>query len=147
MRPLGFKAGITRLGFWSLFHQCILLWTHYCAPIILALPFVSRIVDDAERNHTEGMERLREAREFAQRSRQEHEQNLPQLTDEQDRQLRKYLRLIEDHGWNKSIEMASRQQQQQLQENGMSSSSSADCVGCPVLNYVKNRDNNNEVTK
>jgi hypothetical protein len=103
------------------------------------LALVSRIVEDAERNHTEGMERLREAREFAQRSRQEHEQNLPQLTDEQDRQLRKYLRLIEDHGWNKSIEMASRQQQ--LQE-----SSSADCEGCPVLNYVKNRDNN-EATK
>jgi hypothetical protein len=128
-------------------------WTHFCAHYFVALScvtprfhripplaLVSRIIEDAERNHTEGMERLREAREFAQRSRQEHEQSLPQLTDEQDRQLRKYLRLIEDHGWNKSIEMASRQQQ--LQE-----SSSADCVGCPVLNYVKNRDNNNEATK
>jgi hypothetical protein len=115
-------------------------WTHYCAHI-LVLSFVSRIVEDAERNHNEGMERLREAREFAQRSRQEHQESLPQLTDEQDRQLRKYLRLIEDHGWSKSIEMASRHQQMQ------ESSSSADCVGCPVLNYVKNRDNNNEATK
>jgi hypothetical protein len=76
------------------------------------------------------MERLREAREFAQWSKQHRaEQDLPKLTDEQDRQLRKYLQLIEDHGWNKSITMASQQ------ENGIAT----DCEGCPVMNFVKDQ--------
>lgn len=77
------------------------------------------IVADNERQEREGYARLEEARSFAKWSKQDRESRLPELTREQEQQMVEYLRLVEAHGWNKSLEMAGKQ------KNG--------CIGCPFL--------------
>ena len=73
------------------------------------------MVEDAERRQQNGLERLREAREFAEWSKKDREARLPKLTDEQREQMRQYLQIVEQHGVSKAIENAKQ------------------CVGCPVL--------------
>ncbi|KAL7572035.1 hypothetical protein ACA910_001688 [Epithemia clementina (nom. ined.)] len=65
----------------------------------------------------EGQARLREAREYGLRKREEHQKTLPKLTPEQDEQMAQYLKLIQAHGLKKITEMQNSQ----------------DCVGCPAL--------------
>jgi hypothetical protein len=63
------------------------------------------------------LERLREAKEFAEWSRKDREKRLPPLTDEQQEQLREYLNIVSKHGLRKAFE----------------DPSGKECVGCPVL--------------
>ena len=63
----------------------------------------------------DGMERLREARQFAEWSKKDREARLPKITDEQREQLRNYLQLVEQHGVKKALQNAE------------------DCVGCPIF--------------
>lgn len=86
----------------------------------------SKLTEDADRKTAEGMERLKEAREFAKWSKQQREKQMPTLTEEQNQQLANYLRLIEDHGWNKSMK-------------AMQNGDDPACEGCPVMNFAKNK--------
>jgi hypothetical protein len=81
------------------------------------------MVDDSARKHQEGLEHLREAREFAEWSRKDREARLPRLTPEQKTQMMQYLYIVEQHGLSKSFETATR---------GV-----ADCEGCPVTGLAK----------
>jgi len=78
------------------------------------------IVRDTDRQHREGVERLKEAKEFAEWSRKDRESRLPKLTAEQKDQMRNYLRIVEDHGLAKAFE---------------DPTGKGDCEGggCPVL--------------
>lgn len=71
-------------------------------------------MEDSKRQHVEGLERLKEAREFAEWSRKDKEARLPELTDEQREQMRQYLQLVGKHGVTQAA-------------------SNEDCVGCPVV--------------
>jgi hypothetical protein len=86
------------------------------------------MVDDSTRKHQEGLERLRQAREFAEWSRRDREARLPPLTVEQAEQMRHYLQIVEQHGFSKSLELAAA-------ANG-GKQSMDDCVGCPVAGLV-----------
>ena len=44
------------------------------------------------------MERLREAKEFSEWSKNDRESRLPQLTKEQREQMRQYLKIVDKHG-------------------------------------------------
>jgi hypothetical protein len=85
------------------------------------------MVDDSTRKHQEGLERLRQAREFAEWSRRDREARLPPLTVEQAEQMRHYLQIVEQHGLSKSLELAANGGQPSMD----------DCVGCPVAGLVK----------
>jgi hypothetical protein len=76
------------------------------------------IVADTERLHQDGLERLAEAKAFSEWSRKDRESRLPPLTLEQNEQMGQYLRMVEAHGWTKSLE----------QEQG-----GKECIGCPFL--------------
>lgn len=79
------------------------------------------MVDDSSRRHKDGLERLKEAKEFAKWSKKDREERLPPLTPEQREQMRNYLHLVEQHGLNKGFDDAQ------------------GCVGCPVMNGKKMR--------
>ena len=84
------------------------------------------MVDDHDRRQREGHEHLREAREFAEWSRKDREERLPQLTSEQEAQLTRYLQLVERHGWSKSLDVHS---SGRLEEDN--------CEGCPAVGLAK----------
>ncbi|GAX28407.1 hypothetical protein FisN_4Hu402 [Fistulifera solaris] len=79
------------------------------------------MVRDAERIHKEGMEHLREAREFAEWSQKDRDARLPKLTEEQHRQMQEYLQLVGKHGLSKT-----------LTEDG-----AKECLDCPIMTRVK----------
>jgi hypothetical protein len=56
------------------------------------------IVNDSDRQQRDGLERLQEARQFAEWSKNDRESRLPKLTTEQRQQMRRYLELVEEHG-------------------------------------------------
>lgn len=85
----------------------------------------SLIVSDTKRQQLDGVERLREAREFAEWSRKDREARFPKLNPEQREQMRQYLQLVEQHGLRKSFEAT------------RGEISDADCVGCPVLGQAR----------
>lgn len=88
------------------------------------------MVEDAKRRHEDGLQRLEEARAFSAWSESQRESKLPKLTEEQQEQLQQYLRLVEEHGWNRSMEAS---------EKGK-----GECVGCPVvMNFGKQSRKNN----
>ena len=82
------------------------------------------MVDDAKRSHTDGMQRLQEAKAYADWSQSDRDAKLPKLTDEQHDQLQQYLRMVEQHGWNRSME---------------ASTNGGNCEGCPILNFGKRK--------
>jgi hypothetical protein len=84
------------------------------------------IVADTERLHQDGLERLAEAKAFSKWSRKDRESRLPPLTPEQKEQMGQYLRLVEAHGWTKSLE----------QEQG---GQGKECIGCPFLERNKKK--------
>jgi hypothetical protein len=73
------------------------------------------MVDDSTRLHKDGLERLREAEEFAKWSKKDREARLPPLSPEQREQMRNYLQIVEQHGLSKGFE------------------DTKQCVGCPVM--------------
>lgn len=77
------------------------------------------MVEDSNRIQRDGLERLREAREFAEWSKKDRESRLPKLTEDQRDQMREYLKVIEQHGLAKAFESP----------NGKG----CDGEGCPVL--------------
>jgi len=77
------------------------------------------MVDDTRRQQQEGQKHLQEAREFAEWSHKDQQARLPKLTPEQEQQMFQYLQLVEQHGWDKSIDL----------EKG----NVQDCEGCPVV--------------
>ena len=62
------------------------------------------MTEGARRQHQDGLERLRQGREFAEWSRKDQEARLPKLTDEQQEQMRQYLRLVNQHGLSKILQ-------------------------------------------
>jgi hypothetical protein len=66
------------------------------------------------------MEHLKEARKFAEWSQKDRDARLPKLTDEQREQMQKYLQLVGQHGFSKTV------------------SSADDCVNCPIVGNAKN---------
>lgn len=76
------------------------------------------MVDDSERRHLQGLEHLREAREFAEWSRKDREARLPKLTPEQNQQMNQYLRIVGEHGMSKAF-------------------SGEDCTECPIVGLAK----------
>jgi len=92
----------------------------YCEMMIqLAYFRLSRnlINDDVKRTHQDGVERLREAREFAEWSRKDREARLPKLTDEQRQQMQQYLQIVGQHGLSKTF----------------SDAAAKDCINCPIM--------------
>lgn len=61
------------------------------------------MVDDSERIHQQGVDRLKEAKEFASWSHRERTSQLPELTEEQRTQMKEYLALVERHGANQTL--------------------------------------------
>jgi len=90
------------------------------------------IVNDNRRQHEEGVERLREAKAFAEWSKKDREARLPPLTDEQRHQMRQYLRIVERHGISKALSAGDGR-------GGNDDGSGRDygCVGCPVLGQAR----------
>ena len=78
---------------------------------------------DTERQQKEGYARLEEAKQFAHWSKKDREARLPSLTPDQEAQMGQYLRLVEAHGWNKSLEMDGKEQ--------------CEGSGCPFLDRKK----------
>jgi hypothetical protein len=78
-----------------------------------------------DRRHREGLAHLAEARAFAEWSHRDRQARLPELTAEQETQLRQYLRMVEDHGISKSLSQAT------------SGKPPRDCVGCPVFDMMR----------
>lgn len=78
------------------------------------------MVGDSQRQHQEGLERLKEAKEFAAWSKADREARLPKLTNEQREQMREYLQLVEHHGITKASHMSARE-----------------CEGCPIMRQGK----------
>lgn len=81
------------------------------------------IVDGNDRTQREGMERLREAKEFSEWSKKDRESRLPPLTDEQREQMRQYLLIVQSHGLKMALADAS--------------DNKTDCPGCPVLDQAR----------
>ena len=77
------------------------------------------IVQDSDRQQRDGLERLQEAREFAEWSKQDRESRLPKLTDEQREQMRSYLQIVEEHGLARAFDKPD--------------GSQCEGSGCPVL--------------
>lgn len=80
------------------------------------------MVEDSTRKHQEGLEHLREAREFAEWSRKDREARLPKLSPDQQAQMMQYLRIVERHGLSKSFVAAT--------------GGGRDCEGCLVRNIA-----------
>lgn len=96
------------------------------------------MVSDHQRKQEEGLERLREAGEFAEWSRKDRESRVPPLTAEEREQLRDYLRLVERHGMHMvaarhDISVHSRHRSGNDLEG--SSSSGDNGLGCPVSSH------------
>jgi len=72
---------------------------------------------ESERSTQKGMERLKEAREYAHQAAVEREKHMPELTEEQEEQMKRYLKLVNQHGMNKLS---------QIQDDN-------ECKGCPLL--------------
>jgi hypothetical protein len=77
------------------------------------------IVEGSRLQHKDGVERLREAREFAEWSYKDREARLPKLTNEQSEQMQNYLQLVGRHGLSKTFSDASQ------------------CEGCPIVGRAK----------
>lgn len=75
-------------------------------------------MEDSNRSHKDGVERLKEAKDYSIWSRKDREKRLPELTDEQRDQMREYLKLIQMHGLNKTAEFANNEKE---------------CEGCPIF--------------
>jgi hypothetical protein len=99
------------------------------------------IVSDTQRRQEEGLERLREAREFAEWSRKDREAKLPPLTEEEQEQLRAYLRLVESHG----MHMVAARRDNMAKGGRGDESPDGDCAGCPVLSQVGRKTRTSEV--
>jgi hypothetical protein len=81
------------------------------------------MAEDAERKHRQGLEILKEAREFSEWSHRDREARLPKLTPEQEAQMNEYLRIVENHGLSKAFAAID---------------SGEDCLDCPIMK-VANR--------
>jgi hypothetical protein len=55
-------------------------------------------MSNVDRKNQEGLSRLKEAKEYAEWSRNDRESKVPPLTIEQREQLRNYLSIVEEHG-------------------------------------------------
>lgn len=64
-------------------------------------------VEVAERRHKDGLQNLKEAREWAEWSARDREKRLPKLTKQQEEQMKNYLKIVEQHGVNKAPLMSS----------------------------------------
>jgi hypothetical protein len=77
---------------------------HFFFIVKVAYFNVSRnaFVEVAERRHRDGLQNLKEAREWAEWSAKDREKRLPKLTQQQEEQLKNYLKIVEQHGVNKA---------------------------------------------
>jgi Ribonuclease G/E len=72
---------------------------------------------DSERITTEGMNHLREAREYAHQQAEKREKQMPKLTPEQEEQMHQYLKMVGQHGHTKLSQITDEKE----------------CLGCPML--------------
>ena len=80
--------------------------------------FVSDIFEkDAEKINQDGMKRIQEAREYAHKKAQEREQVMPNLSPEQEQQMRQYLQMVGQHGMTKLTQISDQEE----------------CLNCPML--------------
>lgn len=83
------------------------------------------ILNDTKRQQQDGMERLQEAKEFAEWSKNDRERRMQTLTPEQKDQMKNYLKLVQEHGFS------------QMQHGQECTDAEGDPRRCPVLNQAK----------
>ena len=89
--------------------------------IILQVGYFAFVRDifekDAEKINQDGMKRIQEAREYAHKKAQEREQVMPDLSPEQEQQMRQYLQMVGQHGMTKLTQISDQEE----------------CLNCPML--------------